>query len=612
MPLLIRLTVLVVASLLAVAWASVSIGAQPRNRGFGQVQTPRDTPAQPDGAAVASEASSISGRVLDGRTGQALKRARVVATSRNGDGNRTTVQTGESGSYILSGLAPGQYTLRVSKPGFISLSYGQRRPRQPSTPLGVLAGQTLRNVDVTLPAGSVITGRIVDEDGSPLALATVRLFRYVYQQGRQQLVPAGADRSDDRGQYRIFDLEPGDYYVNAAVPRQLLAPRDRTRGPDIRFPPFRDRSGRSPAGGTLGAQTTDEPLGYAPTYYPGVTSISEAARVSVGLSAELAGIDFAVRLVPTASVSGMVLGPNGQAASGVQVMLLPDGGVTFRDAMMGARLRPDGRFEIQSVPPGQYVLRAMTRGGGRRGGGAGRGGAPMFASQPLAVDGYDVTDATLMLTRGATVTGSVVFETTGRPPTGATGRFRVTANAVHEIPFLGNPNERIADDGTFVMENVPGGARLLRASGAPDGWMLKSVYLDGQNVIDTPLNFSGVTRVDDVRLVFTDKVSRLTGLVRDQQGNLLTDFTVIAFPFDETLWQPESRHTKASRPDQNARYRIDGLPPGNYLLAAADAVQQGEWFDPRFLRQLRDTAMRLSLAEGETRDLDLTLNASVP
>ena len=596
-----RLTVLVLASLLAVAWASVSIGAQPQNRGFGQVQTPRDTPAQPDGAAVASDASSISGRVLDGRTGQTLKRARVVATSRNGGGNRTTVQTDESGSYILSGLEPGQYTLRVSKPGFISLSYGQRRPRQPSTPLDVLAGQTLRNVDVTLPAGSVITGRIVDEDGSPLPLATVRLFRYVYQQGRQQLVPAGADRSDDRGQYRIFYLEPGDYYVNAAVPRQLLAPRDRTRGPGIRFPPFRELSGRS-----------DEPLGYAPTYYPGVTSISEAARVSVGLSAELAGIDFAVRLVPTASVSGMVLGPDGRAASGVQVMLLPDGGVTFRDATMGARLRPDGRFEIQSVPPGQYILRAMTRGGGRRGGRAGLGGAPMFASQPLAVDGYDVTDATLMLTRGATVTGSVVFETSGRTPPGATGRFRVTANAVHEIPLLGNPNERIADDGTFVMENVPGGARLLRASGAPNGWMLKSVYLDGQDVIDTPLDFNGVTRVDDVRLVFTDKVSQLTGLVRDQQGNLLTDFTVIAFPFDETLWQPESRHTKATRPDQNARYRIDGLPPGNYLLAAADAVQQGEWFDPRFLRRLRDTAMRLSLAEGETRDLDLTLNASVP
>ena len=87
----------------------------------------------------------------------------------------------------------------------------------------------------------------------------------------------------------------------------------------------------------------------------------------------------------------------------------------------------------------------------------------MFASQPLAVDGYDVTDATLMLTRGATVTGSVVFETAGRTPPGATGRFRVTANAVHEISLLGNPNERIADDGTFVMENVPGGARLLRA-----------------------------------------------------------------------------------------------------------------------------------------------------
>jgi hypothetical protein len=85
-------------------------------------------------------------------------------------------------------------------------------------------GEHLENLDLALPAGNVITGQVVDENGAALPLATVRILRYVYQQGHQQLVPVGTDRTDDRGQYRVFGLAPGDYLVSANVPRQRLNP----------------------------------------------------------------------------------------------------------------------------------------------------------------------------------------------------------------------------------------------------------------------------------------------------------------------------------------------------------------------------------------------------
>ena len=111
-------------------------------------------------------------------------------------------------------------------------------------------------------------------------------------------------------------------------------------------------------------------------------------------------------------------------------------------------------------------------------------------------------------------------------------------------------------------------------------------------------------------LVLTDQIAELTGTVQDDTGDALTDFTVVAFPSDERLWQPRSRHILASRPDQNAQYRLRGLPPGDYLLAAVEVVEEGEWFEPRFLEELRRRATRVTLRSGEIQPLNLALEAA--
>ena len=168
--------------------AGTGMPAATQAQDFGsQRQRPRDTPAQTGPSVEASSVAMISGRVVDGRTGQALPRAQVVATARETGGRRYAAQTDQSGRYVLSNLTAGRFTVTVSKPGYVTLSYGQRRPRQPSTPVQVATGEHLENLDLALPAGSVITGQVVDEDGAALPLVTVRVLRYVYRRGQQQL-----------------------------------------------------------------------------------------------------------------------------------------------------------------------------------------------------------------------------------------------------------------------------------------------------------------------------------------------------------------------------------------------------------------------------------------
>ena len=256
---------------------------------------------------------------------------------------------------------------------------------------------------------------------------------------------------------------------------------------------------------------------------------------------------------------------------------------------------------------GQYTIQAVTR--GYRSGRDRFAGASLFATHQISVDGSDVTDVMLVLQSGATIEGRLVLETGAQKLPFTLSRVRVTASTVDDAPCSSTPRHGSPMTLRFELVNVSNGRRLLRTRNVPPGWMLKAVYLDGQDVIDTPLDFGGVARIDDVQLVLTDQITRLTGSGRDPQDAPLKEFTVGAFPADDRHWQPQSRYVKAARPDQNASYQIEGLPRGNYLLAAVDVVQEGEWFDPSFLRQLRDEAVRVWLNEVTSTELDLTLEA---
>ena len=571
---------------------------------FGQT---RDGASQPFGQPARDPSAldptaglaALSGRVLRGDTGAVVKRA-IVRLAGQDTRDRRTVQTDDTGRYQFTDLQAGRYTVTVSKAGFITLAYGQKHPRQPALPIQVDAGRPLVNVNIVLPRGSVISGYVVDEDGEPMARAVVQVLRYVYRQGLRQIEPAGTDQTDDRGQYRVFDLEPGEYFVSVTLPRRRG--RFGAGGPGGRG----GRSGRG-GGGLFGALVIEDPnaTGLAPSYYPGVTMLREAVPLTLGLSQEMAGVSFAAQLVPMARVGGMVFGPDGSPARGTQV-LLTSAEVMGRTpgSTLAGRVDRDGYFEVTNVPPGRYTVRARE-GRGRR------DSAQVFASQEMTVDGQDITDLTMMLRHGAEIRGTLTFDGTQMPDPSDLERLLVTTSPLNPTPFeqRGGSDAGIEPDGGFVLSDIGGGPRLIRLNRLPDGLQLKAVYLQGRDVIDTPRDFAAGQTISGVTLVLTDQIAELAGMVHDEGGDAVTEFTVIAFPTDERLWQPQSRHIMASRPDQNAQYRMRGLPPGDYFLSVVEVVQQGEWFDPRFLDDLRRRAARVTLRDGEHRSLNLGLEA---
>jgi protocatechuate 3,4-dioxygenase beta subunit len=502
----------------------------------------------------------------------------------------------------------------AAKSGYVDGAFGQRRSLRGGAPVELADGQQAMNVDLKLARGGVVTGHVLDEEGEPLARAVVTVLRQQYARGEKQLTPAGTDQTDDRGQYRIFGLPPGDYYVSATAGgfEQIV---------------------RQAIGGLGGADQAPESTGYASTYYPGVITAADAMKVKVAAAQELGSIDFQVQIVPLATVKGVVAGGSAMvslvaedgslgralgvlgAVTGSIVGIGIEGrGGSGRGGLGGLRAftREDGTFSIPNVTPGKYTIIARADGGPN-------GSGPRMAVQSLVVGGAEVNVA-LTPAPGVQLSGTITLEASGTQlPQGFRG-FRVVPSPVgsSSTPAFaggrgggsGRGGGEPTDNGQFTISDVMPGTYTLRAAG-PRGWTMKAVYVDGRDVTDLPLEIKS-ENITSLNVIFTDKISSLTGAVRDARGNGINNVSVIAFPSDPKLWMPQSRHIITTRTDATGSYRLSAIPPGDYLVAAVDDVEPGEWFDPEFLDQIKDEATKVRIGEGEQKTQDLKAPSTQP
>lgn len=536
-----------------------------------------------DGRGVASEGrasrSEMSGRVRS-RAGQPVGGAVVVLRSRDASFVLATVTDGR-GTYHFERLPAGRYVVRGSKMGFGRRFHGEDRAGQPPSVVEVEPGRHARAVDVILPKGAVITGRVRDEEGRPLPSANVVVLRQESLRMASGVVVAGGDVADDRGVYRIFGLEPGAYYVRAiALAAELLAGLGEVR------------AGRSNSMGAF----TGAVDGYAPTYFPGTARLAQARRITVRESQEVAGVDFSVVRVPFASVSGVVIAPPGANPAGTEVTLTPaDGAGNGVGGAHSAWAETGGRFAFRGIPQGRYTLTAT---------GSTVNGDMAFGRQAVVVGGGRVDGLSVVLMPGTEVTGRVRFE-------GADPQWRdivnlqVTTRMQETAQARGDDRSMLDGDNRFQFRGLPPGLRVFEVTGIGETRVLERISFNSRDITDRPIDLNGRSRVTDLEVVLTDRVSSLVGVVRASSDG--ASAVVLAFSMTPELWFPDSRHVRVERPAQSGRYRVHGIPPGDYWVAAAplSAVGSNDWLSPRFLERLRTRATRVSVRKGDTVTVDL-------
>jgi protocatechuate 3,4-dioxygenase beta subunit len=547
--------------------------------GAGFSQGPPPPPPQPARAAARDAAPEKKGTaILKGRVktadGRLLRRAQVSVRGAALSSPRTA-STGIEGEFEIRELPAGRYTITVTRSGFLPAQYGQRRYGEQGKPLEIADGATMDSIDFTLDRAGVISGRVTDETGEPVANAAIYSLQSQFYRGRRQFVPiiTGAVHADtdESGMYRLASVPPGEFVILAM---------------------FRE---------TWTSDHKDKhTLGYARSYFPGTARIADAQRIKVAAGQEATGIDFSLVPGRTAILSGTVTARDGAPLAGASVQLVqelmgPEGGSTGFGG--GTRTAADGTFKLRDVSPGQYTLRATGMAGDR---------GPESASTALTVTGTDIEGIMLAADAGGLITGRVVTDAGDALPSPAP---RVTTQSPTfeqgSTPLPAGEDGIVAEGGRFT-RRAPTGPALVRIGGLASGWALKRVTAGDRDVTNLPVGIHAGQTLQDVTIVVSNKLPSISGTVSDAGGRP-ADTPVVLFPADAAQWLEASGSLRSARPDQAGRYRFDAVRPGDYLLIAVDAMEPWQVNDPEFLAPLRARATRVSVDEAAvTRDLKVT------
>jgi uncharacterized protein (DUF1501 family) len=191
-----------------------------------QPPPPRDTPAH-DTPLAATGTAVIRGRVIVAGADRPFARVEVRALCAPLKINKAVLTDG-NGRYEIAELPAGRYTVVFSRVSYVRASYGQRRPLGPGTPIDIANGQSVALTAAALQRSGVITGRIVDEFGDPMTGARVMPMRYAFTNNQRRMQMSGPTAiTNDLGEYRLFGLFPGRYYISAIFRRFSAGGDDR-------------------------------------------------------------------------------------------------------------------------------------------------------------------------------------------------------------------------------------------------------------------------------------------------------------------------------------------------------------------------------------------------
>ena len=503
-------------------------------------------------------------------------------------------ETDATGHFLFSDVPPGQYRIRAEKMGFIASEVGGRTDGVPVT---VVAGQPVKDVQIQLRPGGAITGRALNEDGEPMANVTVEAMRYSYVEGTRRLLPVGQAQTNDLGEYRVFNLLPGKYYVRARVVNM----------------------GSLPMGARHAGKKPEE--AYWPLYYPDAKTPATATRVEVKpMDEQHANFNF----VPGQGyrVSGKVMGIPASMTPGNgygMVMLIDkNGDEPSGTAMISAK---DPYFSIGPVPPGEYHVIAFSAK-------IKEPGSPNQSVENVKmghvsqeVVAADIPNATVNLTTRTPVQiqGKIRLDPAPPSPVDVRGLF-VTFDSADDATEMENAFANLGEmggrteptmgqstkEGTFEarLGASSGAVQVhLTANGGFEDYYTKSILLGGRDVSDSGIAPASITPGSSLDIVVSPFGARVDGVVLDSNKKPVVGAFVACVP------EPKLRHRRdlyiTDTTNQQGHYVLRGLRPGSYRLYALDEVDPGAIYSSDFLKPFEDMGESLNVKEKDAVSKDL-------
>ena len=536
------------------------------------------------GAQTGPKPALIEGIVTRDPDGQPVKKALIelIAENQSEAGNYTAV-TGPDGAFRIENIVPGRYHLFTERTGLLDTD--KQRGRTEGRILTLTAGQEVNDIHLRLLAAAVIRGLVTDEDGDPLANVEVTALRQTFVAGHNHWEQAGAERTNDLGEYRIANLPSGNIYLSVSPP------------PD--FKTLIESGGAGAREAT--APEKPAPPTYQTTYYPGTTDRGQASPIQLHAGDDFPA-DFSLVPHPSVTVRGSVVNVPARATASIMLQSRD-----FSMVLNGAEMHKDGSFVIRDVSPGNYTILASVEGSA----------VPMTARQALQVGSTNVDGLRLSPQPGASVHGHLRFESKN-PVRIDPERIFLTLQMVDAAEenesapvFRENFSNvtHVAADGSFQWTDVPAGNYYVQIVG--DGltsgeWFMKSVLSGGRDVNDSGVSINGGDVVLD--LVASANGGVAEGVVVNDKGEPVSNAIVVAVP--EARMRGRVDRFGKTVSDQTGRFNLRGLRPGDYALFAWESVEGEAYFNPEFLKSFEGQGRSLHVSEGERKSVQLQVTGS--
>ncbi|HSE49408.1 MAG TPA: carboxypeptidase-like regulatory domain-containing protein [Terriglobales bacterium] len=530
----------------------------------------------------------VRGVVVRASDDEPLPRAKVKLgslTGRRDEGSSERERestSAEDGSFEFRDLPCGRYALSAERTGFLRADFGERGPDRPGAPLTLTAGEKLRPVKLRLTAAAAITGRVVDADGEPVSRMQVVALRMFRRGGKPQEDSVAFAQTNDLGEYRLHTLPPARYYV---------------------------RAGGSEGNGAFGwsmnfaAPQAGKParLVNVPTYFPSATQLEQASPLELKASDEVRA-DIQLQRAAALAIRGRVIGGGKQT----QVIAL-----ARESEAKTAQVRPDGSFEIADLIPGEYVLMAMSPAEGSSD--ESDWAAVRRAFQQVSVTNSDLEGVTITLEAAGrfSLAGKVV----SRDPKIDLSKVFIQAAQDDDTVELSARNyfglrqpafARAKRDGTFVLKNLaPGEYRVgVYEIGRVGGsWYPESVRLGSIDVLTSGFRITNANPQGTLEIVLNDAAGSITGTVTDADGQPLTGVTAVAVPAAPLR---KTVNQRRGTTDQNGRFLLESLRPGQYTVLAVDGSEWTVDFgDADFLARYESQGKRVTVGERQTVSVEL-------
>jgi protocatechuate 3,4-dioxygenase beta subunit len=525
----------------------------------------RDTPQSPPRGSA-----RVVGRVIAADTGAIVRTAKVTLTALEDRYSFATwiATTDEEGRFDLRDLPPATFTVKIAKAGFVEAAPPNIALKdKPALDLG----------DLKLFRGGVIAGRVTDMYGEPVVEVAVGATRVFYRTPANktfQLVES--TKTNDLGDFRLYSLQPGSYYVSAGFGTMRLQARDAGQ-PYVTYA----NAGTAPA----------------LTFHPGTIRADDAQLVHVS-AGEQTLADVRLVFVPLATLSGRVVDSKGQPAANFVVMMSAfgqAGGLVF--TAHAIEVDAQGAFVVNNLQPGEYELAVVARAAlealGRSGTVGGFRDEAEAAFLTVSVIG-DQKDLVIQTSRGFEVRGRIVVDD------GA-----VTPAWLSKLTFTSGQftgSVRIGPDGSFAIGGLEG-HRRLQVYGLPADAVVERVLLYGRDVTDDGFDVNAA--VDGIEIAVTTKLTAVAGTIVDSKGETIAG-DVIVYAESADLWtKPTARYVKTAHSTADVGFRLAGLLPGRYLVASVGQLDESERANPVNLEKLRAVATPIVLVKGETKTVTL-------